>query len=157
MAGKSKFGPSPVTMQIAVAGFALWRPATYICVMNIVRAVCGARVLMLVLMAGWLAGCATTPKIDWSTRVGTYTYDQAIVELGPPDKQAKLTDGSTVADWMTRRGYTEIYSPYGYAFYPWGYGGYYPAFVDTYHSPDYFLRLIFGPDQVLQGWKKFSR
>jgi hypothetical protein len=26
-----------------------------------------------------------------------------LVELGPPDKQAKLSDGKTVAEWITRR------------------------------------------------------
>jgi len=50
-----------------------------------------------------LTGCSTTKKVDWNGRVGTYTYDQAILELGPPDKQAKLSDGQTVAEWITRR------------------------------------------------------
>jgi len=51
-----------------------------------------------------LAGCATS-KIDWAGRVGNYTYDQAITELGPPDREAKLSDGTIVADWITRRAY----------------------------------------------------
>ena len=25
-----------------------------------------------------LAGCASTPKPDWNTRVGSFTYDQAV-------------------------------------------------------------------------------
>ena len=57
-------------------------------------------------VAGWLVlltGCAT-PRIDWQARVGHYTYDQAILELGPPEKSATLTDGSVVADWLTQRG-----------------------------------------------------
>ena len=53
----------------------------------------------------FLVGCAST-KIDWNSRIGNYTYDQAVTELGPPDKQAKLTDGTVVAEWMTRRGYS---------------------------------------------------
>ncbi len=48
-------------------------------------------------------GCSTTKKVDWNSRVGSYTYDQAIVELGPPDKQTKISDGKTVAEWVTRR------------------------------------------------------
>lgn len=47
-----------------------------------------------------VAGCRSTPKIDWNSRVGTYTYDQAVTELGPPDKSAKLSDGRTVAEWI---------------------------------------------------------
>lgn len=50
-----------------------------------------------------LAGCLTTKQADWNSRVGYYTYDQAILELGPPDKQAKLSDGQTVAEWIKRR------------------------------------------------------
>src|SRR5436189_6475440 len=46
------------------------------------------------------AGCKSTPKVDWSSRVGTYTYDQAVQELGPPDKTATLSDGKKVAEWV---------------------------------------------------------
>lgn len=48
-------------------------------------------------------GCQSTPKVDWNTRVSTYTYDQAVAELGVPDKSADLSDGSRVAEWVTRR------------------------------------------------------
>ena len=50
-----------------------------------------------------VSSCAST-KVDWSARVGTFTYDEAITELGPPDKQATLSDGRIVATWIT--GYT---------------------------------------------------
>src|SRR5688572_25433524 len=49
-----------------------------------------------------LIGCSTTKTTDWNSRVGSFTYDQAILELGPPDKQDKLNDGKTVAEWITR-------------------------------------------------------
>lgn len=48
-------------------------------------------------------GCQSTPKVDWNNRVGTFTYDQAVAELGVPDKSAELSDGSRVAEWITRR------------------------------------------------------
>jgi hypothetical protein len=48
-----------------------------------------------------VAGCSTTPKVDWNARVGVFTYDQAVAELGPPDRQAALSDGKTVAEWVT--------------------------------------------------------
>jgi hypothetical protein len=53
-------------------------------------------------LACLLASCATWPNVDWDSRVGTFTYDQAIVELGPPDKHSKFMDGKTVASWVTR-------------------------------------------------------
>ena len=107
------------------------------------------------LLALLLGGCATR-KVDWASRVGSYTFDQAIAEFGPPDKQAKLTDGTLVADWLTRRGYHQFYAAggyYGSAYRHWQYS---PAYVDTY-SPDYFLRLTFGADGRLKAWKKVAR
>ena len=113
----------------------------------------------MLLLGLLLGGCATPPKIDWSSRIGTYTYEQAILELGPPDKHATLSDGSTVAEWLLRRGYTRAYSPYfGYGYYgPWYYGGFWPGYVDTYTSPNSFIRLIFGSDGVLKDWKRFYK
>ena len=64
--------------------------------------VSGALLLALVLSL-FSTGCATKPKVDWNSRVGGYTYDQAVVELGPPDRQATLTDGRRVGEWVVGR------------------------------------------------------
>jgi hypothetical protein len=102
-----------------------------------------------------LIGCAS-PKIDWTSRVGIYTYDQAVAELGPPDKSAKLSDGSTVAEWMTRRGYSGGSAGFMYGY---GYPYYYHPWYHYYDppSPDYFIRLTFGPDGKLQAYKRVVR
>jgi len=63
----------------------------------------GIFLALFVLVGLLVSGCAST-KVNWADRVGTFTYDQAITELGPPDKQATLSDGRTVATWIT--GYT---------------------------------------------------
>src|SRR5262245_31305974 len=52
----------------------------------------------------WLLGCATAPKIDWNSRIGNYNYDQAVLEMGPADRSAALTDGTKVVEWLTARG-----------------------------------------------------
>lgn len=110
------------------------------------------------LLIFFVAGCAT--RIDWSSRVGHYTYDDAVLELGPPDKQARLEDGTLVAEWLTRRGYTRTHSPIGYGyhgFYPYRYyGPIYPSYMET-SSPDYFLRLVFGADNRLIDWRRYAR
>jgi hypothetical protein len=50
------------------------------------------------------SGCASKqPKVDWDARVGNYTIDQAVTEMGPPDRQAALTDGKKVAEWIVGR------------------------------------------------------
>jgi hypothetical protein len=109
--------------------------------------------LFPVLLAALLAGCATE-KIDWPSRIGTYTYDQAVLDLGPPDKWAKLQDGAIVAEWLTARGYSYVATGVGFG-YPYWYGPYYPTYVTS--APDYFLRLTFDPNGKLTAWKRFSR
>ena len=112
--------------------------------------------ILLVLFAALVfAGCATGPKIDWAARVGHYSYDQAVLELGPPDKVAKLDSGVIVANWITQRGYA--YTTGGAAVY----GAYpgtviMPGYTQSY-SPTYYLRLTFGTDGKLTEWKKYSQ
>lgn len=50
-----------------------------------------------------LCGCASTPKVDWDSRIGAYTFDDAVLELGPPDRSTLLSEGSRVAEWVTTR------------------------------------------------------
>src|SRR6185295_7245492 len=57
----------------------------------------GALAILMLLATG----CKTAPKVDWNSRVGNYTFDQAVEELGPPDRQAKTSDGKTVAEWIS--------------------------------------------------------
>jgi hypothetical protein len=79
------------------------------------------------------------------------------MELGPPDKQASLTDGTRFADWMTRRGGVRQ-MPVG-PYYTHGLSCYGPVYPSTfvYQTPDYFLRLVFDPEGTLRGWKKLAR
>jgi hypothetical protein len=113
--------------------------------------------VLLVGLAGGF-GCATQ-RIDFSARVGHLTFDQAVIELGAPDKQARLTDGTVVAEWRTHRGQAAVYTTargfYGAPGWP-----YYGSLSPTYYqpaTPDYFLRLTFGPDGKLAAWKHYAR
>ena len=93
------------------------------------------------------AACATT-KVDWNSRVGLYTFDDAIGEMGVPDRQATLTDGSTVAEWLVGRGGAL------------GHVHHFPGRFHTYdvtEFPDRYLRLTFGPDRILSRANNFSR
>jgi hypothetical protein len=96
-------------------------------------------------------GCATH-RVDWNARVGTFTFDQAVTELGPPDKQAKLSDGHNVAEWVTRYNSGPTVSVgTGFSRYPGSVGVVqtYPA--NTYESK---LRLTFSTNNVLERWRK---
>lgn len=109
------------------------------------------KLVLLALIAAVFAGCATH-RINWSARIGTYTFDQAVMDFGPPDKQAKLTDGRRVAEWISRYnngGSTAIVSG------GWGYPGS-VGFVQT-TGPQYYeskLRLAFTTNNVLSAWSK---
>lgn len=111
---------------------------------------------MFLLAAIALAGCVT-PRIDWTVRMGHYSYDQAIKDFGPPDKYAKLTDGTIVAEWLTQRGPVVVQTQ---PFYPGPYGLGGPIPVTSYsefNSPNYYMRLTFAPNGLLEGYKDVMR
>jgi hypothetical protein len=114
------------------------------------------KAILLVLLAAFLlAGCATTPKTDWAARVGHYTYDQAVLELGPPDKVAKLDNGMIVAMWVTQSAQT--IGPTGpYLVRPGYYGVAPPGYAPTYF-PAWYLQLTFGADSQLTAWRKYTQ
>ena len=57
-----------------------------------------------------LSGCASPSKtakvnqrdVNWIERVGTYTYEQALADLGRPAVIGEASDGTT-AEWVVRR------------------------------------------------------
>jgi len=100
------------------------------------------------------SGCATE-EIDWTARMGNYTFDQAVKDFGPPDKSAKLSDGTTVADWLTQRGVETIeVEPYLR-----GPHGFYGPIVpySEFYSPNYYMRLTFDADGRLKAYKDFAK
>jgi hypothetical protein len=118
------------------------------------------RFLIAVCLLPLLAGCASHPVVDWDARLGVYTYKQALADSGQPDKTAKLSDGSTVADWQLR-GYGASYWGIGYGPYPWS-RAYWAepvepgGFIGGPGSGDW-LRLVFGPDGKLRSYKFYER
>ena len=101
------------------------------------------------------AGCASKPTPDWNQRIGHFTFDDAVRELGPPVSSIRLQDGSNVAEWFLKHG-SQMSFGFGTGFYGPG-GG---VGVGQSISPppqSHFLRLIFGPDGQLQKWEKFRR
>jgi len=109
---------------------------------------------LLVAVVG-IVSCKSTPPVDWNSRVGNYTYDQAVIELGPPDKKEKLTDGTIVAEWVKRR------SGSGFSFGVGGGGFVGPGTAvgggigqSVGSSYDRVLKLIFASDGKLSSWSK---
>jgi hypothetical protein len=108
--------------------------------------------LCAVIIAPLLLGCSTTRKVDWNRRVGSYTYDQAVAELGPPDKQATLSNAITVAEWVTQRSKGSSVS-FGTGYSGSGVGAGVGQTVDS-GSSDHWLRLVFDREGTLSSWSK---
>lgn len=113
------------------------------------RKISRMRLLPVFLSLLCLVGCATK-RVDWNTRVGVYHFDRVVREIGPPDKETTLSDGTRVAEWMTRRGAsrtTMLSDPY--------FGITTPVYTTT--GPDSFLRLTFDRGGMLQETKRLYR
>jgi hypothetical protein len=121
-----------------------------------------SRLMCRILLLVSLAGCrtATSPLVDWNSRIGNYSYPLALQDLGVPLRSTTLGDGSIVADWRTRKG--TIGSPdvsdistTDASVTPNRPDN--PIPLGSSPTPDHYLRLTFGPDQQLSGWKKYSQ
>jgi hypothetical protein len=100
-------------------------------------------------------GCASTPKPDWDQRVGNYTYDDAVRELGPPVGSTRLDDGTTVAEWFLKYG-AQMSFGFGASSYGGG-GGVGVGQSVTTPPKGHYLRLTFDSGGKLQRWEKFKR
>lgn len=125
--------------------------------MNLKTAILTARVafawLAACLVATLSAGCATTKPVDWHSRAGSYTYQQVVAELGPPDNSTTLADGRIVAEWITRRAWGSAF-----AVGPGSSGG--PGGApagQTFGPRERLLRLTFGLNGKLAEGKETTR
>ena len=97
-------------------------------------------------------GCASSSRVNWDSRIGNFSYDQAVAEKGPPDKSTRLNDGSTVAEWFIKHGSSFSFGV-GTGFYSGGSVVGVGQTVGTVPSGEY-LRLTFGPDGKLTRWER---
>ena len=149
--------PQLGTVGPRVAGCAGVRPGYPEDMSNKIRGLVVTLTLQSVLVL-LMAGCATS-RINWDARVGNYTYDQAVEEMGPPDKQATLTDGNIVAEWITHRSSGGTSIGFGLGGGSYGGGSGMGAGVGVGQSlggsaSDRVLRLTFGTDKKLVSWSQ---
>lgn len=102
-----------------------------------------------------ISGCTTRPTVDWSSRVGNYTYDQAVLELGPPDRMTEISGGKKVADWVVGHSRSPRFS-IGVGTYGRG-GGVGGGTGTGGDSIEQILRLTFAANGTLESWVKTSR
>ena len=95
-------------------------------------------------------GCATN-QVNWDSRVGNFTYDQAVAQLGMPDHTTTLPDGRTAADWVSRyraASSTDMDNAFHNSAASFSTG----QSTADYHES--ILCLIFTTNNVLNGWSK---
>lgn len=119
------------------------------------------RILLAGKGTGWLAclvtvsfllGCVAPASVNWDQRIGTYTWDEAVTEFGPPTRVTDETGGVKAAEWIRPRMQVEPVAPP-----PPTYERGEP--VDPAQSygttaPDKILKLSFTPDGKLMDWKR---
>jgi len=113
--------------------------------------ICSTGLAIMVLAVAFITGCKTTPQVDWNSRVGSYTYNQALAELGSPEKQTKLSDGRTVDQWITLHRGNAVSMGGGFNNNNYGMGAGQPV-AQSYK--DHVLELTFGSDGKLLSWTK---
>lgn len=117
------------------------------------------------LLAGLMTwGCASKPSADWAGRVGSYSFNDAVRELGEPEQLVTLPDGGREADWLLRRGTSGSSAQ---ATWRMGDISTIGTFRDTQLGPDWkksrpatpdrLLRLTFGADAKLSGSAEVTR
>lgn len=107
--------------------------------------------LVACVLSGLLfGGCRTDRNALWDAKVGSVDYDEVVREMGPPERETTLSDGSRVGDWFQKRGGSWFTT---YQTYPDGFTTYGQAL----EFPDRLIRLTFGSDGVLQSWKTVYR
>ncbi|MFW5734325.1 MAG: hypothetical protein ACOCWR_04615 [Oceanidesulfovibrio sp.] len=57
----------------------------------------------LILVAALVAGCGLfeSNEIDWQSRVGTYSYEDAVKDYGEPQSCQEYADGGQSCNWKT--------------------------------------------------------
>jgi hypothetical protein len=116
--------------------------------------------LSLILLLVLAGGCASAPKtsvkdIDWRSRMGTYTYEQALAEFGEPNVIGESSEGRT-AEWVLQQ---SLPVTFGFGFGTGSYGDHTSTGVGvgTSVSPPpsgEYLRLRFDKDDKLAEWSK---
>jgi hypothetical protein len=118
------------------------------------------KALLLIVLTVLAASCASGPKpnfnnIDWGSRIGTYTYDEALAELGEPNVIGESSEGRT-AEWVLGQSPSTAVS-FGFGTGSFGHSTATGVGVGTTVSPPpsgEYLRLRFDKNGKLVEWSK---
>jgi hypothetical protein len=93
----------------------------------------------------------TAQVIDWNNRIGNYTYNQAVTELGIPNRKARLSNGKVVSKWFVQPPVGPRFNS-GMSYYGNTGFGANQRVGSSYNNR--VLQLTFGTNGVLAAWSK---
>lgn len=99
-----------------------------------------------------LLSCTSRQGPDWNGRIGTYTFDHAVTELGPPDRSTDLSNGHRVSEWDRNHRNSHISFGLGTGYYRRGTSIGFGTTVAPYYGVEV-LRLTFDKDGILRAWE----
>ena len=114
--------------------------------------------ILIVLLAGGCASGTRIPvrEVDWGSRIGTYTFEDALSELGEPSAIGESREGRIV-EWVVRQS-PGVSIGFGFGGASYGHhtssGGGIGATVSPPPSGEY-LRLRFDQDGKLAEWTMY--
>jgi hypothetical protein len=106
---------------------------------------------VLFLAGAFFTGCQTLKPVDWNSRVGHYTHDQAVNELGTPNRQVKLSDGKVVSKWFVQ---PPVAPRFNSGMTDYGNNGFGAGQTIGTSRNDQMLQLTFGTNGTLTAWSK---
>lgn len=116
---------------------------------------------LLFIASALLAGsCASGTKavvqgVDWGSRIGTYTYEEALAELGEPNVIGESGEGR-IAEWVLSQSPAVSFG-FGFGMGSYGHHSSTGVGVGTSVSPPpggEYLQLKFDKNGKLAGWTK---
>ena len=113
--------------------------------------ICAARLGMIG------AGCQALQQVDWDGRVGQFSYEQAVAELGGPVGETKLPGGMRRAEWVTNSGASSGRSLVGAGFQHRSMGVVPLEPTEIYRLRDRYLRLTFDRAGRLVAWENGTK
>jgi hypothetical protein len=119
--------------------------------------------ILLAALCVFAGGCASSSKsgkpdpktVNWSERIGAYTYEQAVADMGKPAVISESNEGRS-AEWVLRRG-SRMSFGFGVGTGSYGSHGGLGVGVGSSVSPPpsgEYLHLHFGSDGQLREWSK---
>jgi hypothetical protein len=105
--------------------------------------------LMLIISVACSGPQGPTKAEIWNSRIGTYSYAEAVGEFGPPDNKETLGDGVVVAAWISMKKNRSTTTPVK---------NLYTGKTMYYRSSGGGIKtkktiLTFGEDKKLKAWK----